>query len=109
MKVRFNNISVRSYSSVSIAATPEPQTPGVPQSQGAQAVVEFNPIVVKIVYSLRNPVDGFEFVLPNDAHPYVSSRFLTSLQLFTDLLSSVFLMPTQLLHRLIQRDAGCRV
>ncbi|KAF5352665.1 hypothetical protein D9756_005839 [Leucocoprinus leucothites] len=48
-------------------ATPEPSTPGVPQGQ---SLPEFSPIAVNIVYSLRNPVDGVEFVLPNDNYPY---------------------------------------
>lgn len=46
-------------------ATPEPQTPSL-----SQGVLEFNSIVVKISYSLRNPVDGFQFVIPNDAYPH---------------------------------------
>ncbi|KAI3622581.1 tata-binding protein associated factor taf2 [Moniliophthora roreri] len=50
-------------------ATPEPQTPG-PQPQAGQAVTEFSPIVVKIAYSLRNPVDGFEFVSATENQPY---------------------------------------
>ncbi|KAK7058614.1 hypothetical protein VNI00_002250 [Paramarasmius palmivorus] len=50
-------------------ATPEPQTPG-PQSQTGQVVTEFSPIVVKIAYSLRNPVDGFEFVTATENQPY---------------------------------------
>lgn len=54
--------------------TPEPQTPGVSQSQ-ATAGTDLTPIVVKIDYSLRNPVDGVEFVIPNEALPYV--RFHT--------------------------------
>jgi hypothetical protein len=41
-------------------------------SQLAQTVPEFSPLVVNIAYSLRNPVDGFEFVLPTESHPYVS-------------------------------------
>ncbi|KAG6846064.1 hypothetical protein H0H87_006428 [Tephrocybe sp. NHM501043] len=45
-------------------ATPEPQTPG------SQSVPEFAPITINIAYSLRNPVDGFEFVLPTDSYPY---------------------------------------
>ncbi|KAF8727767.1 hypothetical protein AX14_007043, partial [Amanita brunnescens Koide BX004] len=53
---------------VSEAATPEPQTPVI--SQLAQTVPEFSPLVVNIAYSLRNPVDGFEFVLPTESHPY---------------------------------------
>ena len=54
-----------------LAATPEPQTPGITSHPGLPAF-EFAPIVVKITYSLRNPVDGVEFVLPTDAYPYVS-------------------------------------
>ena len=53
-------------------ATPEPQTPG--PSQANLTVTEFSPIVVNITYSLRNPVDGFEFVLPTESYPYVSTR-----------------------------------
>lgn len=53
-----------------LAATPEPQTPII--SQQAHAVPEFSPLVVNIAYSLRNPVDGFEFVLPTESYPYVS-------------------------------------
>ncbi len=52
-----------------LGATPEPSTPGVLQGQ---TMPEFAPITVNIAYSLRNPVDGVEFVLPNDNHPYVS-------------------------------------
>ena len=51
-------------------STPEPQTPGpYPVLSSAP---EFAPIIVHIAYSLRNPVDGLEFVLPNDSHPFVS-------------------------------------
>lgn len=51
-------------------ATPEPQTPG--PSQTPAPGPEFMPIVVRIEYSLRNPVDGIQFVLPTDTYPYVS-------------------------------------
>lgn len=54
-----------------LVATPEPQTPGFAQPQ---TMPEFAPIAINIVYSLRNPVDGFEFVLPTDSHPYVSVK-----------------------------------
>ncbi|OBZ68561.1 Transcription initiation factor TFIID subunit 2 [Grifola frondosa] len=54
---------------VSEAATPEPQTPG-PMAQSTLPVPEFVPITVNIVYSLRNPVDGIQFVLPTDAYPF---------------------------------------
>ncbi|KAF8640825.1 hypothetical protein AX17_000474 [Amanita inopinata Kibby_2008] len=49
-------------------ATPEPQTPGF--LQAAQTAPEFSPIVINISYSLRNPVDGFEFILPTESYPY---------------------------------------
>ncbi|PCH34126.1 hypothetical protein WOLCODRAFT_130217 [Wolfiporia cocos MD-104 SS10] len=53
---------------VSEAATPEPQTPG---PAGPPLVVpEFVPIIVKIAYSLRNPTDGLQFIVPTDAYPY---------------------------------------
>jgi hypothetical protein len=32
------------------------------------------PITINIAYSLRNPVDGFQFILPTDSHPYVSTN-----------------------------------
>ncbi|KAJ3571564.1 hypothetical protein NP233_g3673 [Leucocoprinus birnbaumii] len=48
-------------------STPEPSTPGISQSQ---TFPEFSPIIVNIAYSLRNPADGVEFVLPNDNYPY---------------------------------------
>ncbi|OJA15957.1 TAF2 protein [Rhizopogon vesiculosus] len=51
------------------AATPEPQTPG-PSFQTPAPGPEFMPIVVHIEYSLRNPVDGIQFVLPTDSYPY---------------------------------------
>jgi transcription initiation factor TFIID subunit 2 len=58
-----------------IAATPEPQTPGMGFQTPAVSVPEFLPITVNISYSLRNPVDGFQFVIPSEAYPYVSSDF----------------------------------
>ncbi|KAI0692979.1 hypothetical protein BC835DRAFT_1276761 [Cytidiella melzeri] len=51
------------------AATPEPQTPGF-MLQSAVPVFEFAPIQVVITYSLRNPADGVEFIVPSDAYPY---------------------------------------
>ncbi|KAK0208686.1 hypothetical protein DFS33DRAFT_1413599 [Desarmillaria ectypa] len=62
--------SIASIGMPSETATPEPQTPGVSQMQNGHTAPEFSPIVVKISYSFRNPVDGFEFVLPDDSHPY---------------------------------------
>ncbi|KAK7465278.1 hypothetical protein VKT23_005257 [Stygiomarasmius scandens] len=58
-------------------STPEPQTPG-PQGPTGQTVTEFSPIVVKIVYSLRNPVDGIQFVLPTNSHPYRAPHVYTT-------------------------------
>ncbi|CAA7264750.1 unnamed protein product [Cyclocybe aegerita] len=49
-------------------ATPEPQTPSFPQTQATTP--EFSPITINISYSLRNPADGFEFVLPSDSYPF---------------------------------------
>lgn len=66
-----------------LVSTPEPQTPG---SYPAASTPEFAPIVVHIAYSLRSPVDGLEFVLPNDSYPFVSvyqlyfDSFLTNFQ-----------------------------
>ncbi|KAH7886186.1 hypothetical protein F5I97DRAFT_2026435 [Phlebopus sp. FC_14] len=54
---------------IRVAATPEPQTPG-PSFQTPAPGPEFMPIVVHIEYSLKNPVDGIQFVLPTDAYPY---------------------------------------
>ncbi|KAG2155663.1 TATA-binding protein associated factor Taf2 [Suillus clintonianus] len=54
---------------VSEAATPEPHTPG-PSSHTPAPIPEFMPIVVHIDYSLRNPVDGIQFVLPTDSYPF---------------------------------------
>ncbi|KAJ4485637.1 hypothetical protein J3R30DRAFT_3440949 [Lentinula aciculospora] len=45
-------------------STPEPQ------AQPSQQVTEFSPIVVKITYSLRNPTEGLQFVLPTESQPY---------------------------------------
>ncbi|KAJ6520284.1 hypothetical protein C8R45DRAFT_55863 [Mycena sanguinolenta] len=52
---------------VNDVATPEPQTPG---ASASQAVPEFAPISINIAYSLRNPVDGFQFVFPTDSYPF---------------------------------------
>ena len=53
------------------ASTPEPQTPG-PSAQGAQSSApEYEEILIKIVYSLRNPADGVQFMVPTDSYPYV--------------------------------------
>ncbi|KAG6851364.1 hypothetical protein H0H93_005762 [Arthromyces matolae] len=57
---------------LSEAATPEPQLPG------SHSVLEFAPITINIAYSLRKPVDGFEFVLPTDAYPYRVPHAYTS-------------------------------
>ncbi|KAJ3487118.1 hypothetical protein NLI96_g3752 [Meripilus lineatus] len=59
------------------AATPEPQTPGFPH-QSSASVPEFAPIVVHIAYSLRNPNDGIQFVLPTDSYPYRVPHVYTS-------------------------------
>jgi len=38
--------------------------------------IEFAPITVIIEYSLHNPHDGLQFVLPTDAYPYVRDHQL---------------------------------
>ena len=40
-----------------------------PQSSGP----EYEEILIKVVYSLRNPVDGVQFMVPTDSYPYVRS------------------------------------
>jgi transcription initiation factor TFIID subunit 2 len=45
--------------------TPEPARMGTPSS-------EFAPLTITIEYSLTNPLDGLQFVLPTEAYPYVS-------------------------------------
>ncbi|KAI0937072.1 hypothetical protein AcV5_005059 [Taiwanofungus camphoratus] len=62
---------------VSEAATPEPQTPG-PATQFSLPIPEFVPITVTIVYSLRDPVDGIQFVLPTDTYPYRMPHMYTT-------------------------------
>ncbi|PIL31521.1 hypothetical protein GSI_06223 [Ganoderma sinense ZZ0214-1] len=52
---------------VSEAATPEPQTPGH-TSQQSLPVPEFTPILVNIGYSIKNPADGVQFVLPSESY-----------------------------------------
>ncbi|TBU50053.1 hypothetical protein BD309DRAFT_996445 [Dichomitus squalens] len=52
---------------ISEAATPEPQTPGHP-SQPLFPVPEFTPILVNIGYSIKNPADGIQFVLPSESY-----------------------------------------
>lgn len=69
-KVRVFWILWRALLSAILAATPEPQTPG-PSFQ-TSGLPEYLPITVTITYSLRNPVDGFQFVVPTDSYPYVS-------------------------------------
>lgn len=67
------------------------------------------PIVVRIGYSLRNPVDGIQFVLPTDTYPYVSVsngriHFIEIL-----IYRSVFLMHTPSLPLPMLRGAGSLV
>ncbi|KAI0639863.1 hypothetical protein C8Q77DRAFT_1083269 [Trametes polyzona] len=53
---------------VSEAATPEPQTPGH-LAQPSHPVTEYRQIEVTINYSLKNPADGVQFVLPSEHYP----------------------------------------
>ncbi|KAI5999076.1 hypothetical protein EDD15DRAFT_2400825 [Pisolithus albus] len=61
-------------------ATPEPRTPG-PSFQTTTSP-EFIPIVVHINYSLRNPIDGIQSVLPTDAYPYIDNPWEKCMQEF---------------------------
>ncbi|KAF5392476.1 hypothetical protein D9757_002262 [Collybiopsis confluens] len=45
-------------------STPEPH------AQPSQQVTEFSPVVVKVSYSLRNPTEGIQFVLPTETQPH---------------------------------------
>lgn len=85
------------------AATPEPQTPGASQVNGA--ITEFAPITVNISYSIRKPVDGLEFVLPTDSYPYVRVLHL-SCSHHTHFHRSVFLMHILRPHLPTLLDAG---
>lgn len=73
---------------VTIEATNQPTAPTTSTTANAasQATHEFMALTVRIEYSLRNPVDGIQFVLPSDAYPFVSLTF----SLFSSLVSDVF-------------------
>lgn len=92
---------------ISTAATPEPQTPG--PSQTPAPGPEFMPIVVHIEYSLRNPVDGIQFMLPTDAYPYVSVSNGRIHHIEILIYRSVFLMHTLSLPLPTLRDVGSLV
>jgi len=85
-------------------ATPEPQTPG--PSQTPVPGPEFMPIVVRIEYSLRNPVDGMQFVLPTDTYPYVSVSNDRVHSIGILIYRSAFLMHTPSLPLSTLRDVG---
>ena len=86
-------------------ATPEPQTPGF-GAQSSMPALEFAPILVKINYSLRNPADGVQFVLPSDAYPYVRvSHSFVSCQVLI-VFRSGYLMRTPPRLLPIPRDVG---
>ncbi|KIK70503.1 hypothetical protein GYMLUDRAFT_32530 [Collybiopsis luxurians FD-317 M1] len=53
-------------------STPEPQ------AQPSQQVTEFSPVIVKIVYSLRNPAEGIQFVLPTETQPHRAPHVYTT-------------------------------
>jgi hypothetical protein len=52
--------------------TPEPRSRGGSMAPGAGPGAEFAPLVLRVEYSMRNPIDGVQFVVPTDAFPYVS-------------------------------------
>ena len=43
-------------------------------AQQPHPVTEYKQIEVTITYSLKNPADGVQFVLPSEAYPTVSKR-----------------------------------
>lgn len=59
------------YLVYSVGATEPPTRAG---SLAPGQATEFAPLVIHIDYSLRNPVDGLEFILPTDAYPHVSHQ-----------------------------------
>lgn len=63
---------------VSEVGTPEPQTPGPSAHRANNVVKEYAPLTVKIFYSLRNPAEGLQFVLPSDAYPFRVPHVYTS-------------------------------
>lgn len=63
-------LGVRDAYTLPADGTPEPHTRA--SSLAPTTTTEFAPLVVHVEYSLRNPVDGVEFVMPTDAYPYVS-------------------------------------
>lgn len=65
---------------VRLSTTREPTlSPAGFRATESESTSQFAPITILIHYSLRNPRDGIQFVLPTDAYPYVSpmlfSRF----------------------------------
>lgn len=89
------------------AATPEPATPGPRLS--TPMLPEFSPITVTIEYTLRQPTDGIQFVLPTEAYPHVRAPRADLLFRINIMSCSVFLMYIQLLQVLMQHAAGCLV
>jgi transcription initiation factor TFIID subunit 2 len=81
-------LSIAIPSQVSIAApTPPPNPSGMatPAAANPQTAPEYLPLIVRIEYSLKNPVDGIQFVLPSDAYPFVSLLLITMLLSLTPL------------------------
>jgi hypothetical protein len=90
------------------AATPEPQTPGFLSQTGAP-VFEFAPIQVIITYSLRNPADGVQFIVPSDAYPYVSGLLCAAYSSYLIWYGSEFHTRIRLLHLLTLLGVGFHV
>lgn len=44
------------------------------RQQATAAESDFAPIQVRIYLNLRNPAEGFQFMLSSDAYPYVRLR-----------------------------------
>lgn len=70
-------LSIAIPSQVSVIA-PAPTQNGPSTSTNASNAPEYLPLVVRIEYSLKNPVDGLQFVLPSDAYPFRVPHMYTS-------------------------------
>ena len=48
-----------------------PGTAAVATTSTEKVAKEYNPLVVRIEYALKDPADGLQFILPSDVYPYV--------------------------------------
>lgn len=75
-------LSIAIPQDVAITLSQPPQTQnatGGPSTTVVEkAAKEYNPLVVRIEYALKDPVDGLQFVLPSDLYPYRVPHVYTS-------------------------------